>query len=108
MHSEAIQPIHDVSARPALPNVDVTARPPHPSEEGPSSLSLFLGPLGSLLQDQEVTEISINQPGVAFVERQSGWTQETLSFATFDWCMAIAKLVANHTRQRISANEPLL
>ena len=108
MPSEAIQPIRDVTAGPGLPNVDGTARPPHAPEDGPSSLSLFLGPLGSLLQDQEVTEICINQPGLAFVERQSGWTQETLSFATFDWCMAIAKLVANHTRQRISASEPLL
>ncbi len=45
---------------------------------------------------------------MAFVERQSGWVREQLPFASFDWCMSIAKLVANFTRQRISANEPLL
>ncbi|MET0542950.1 MAG: P-type DNA transfer ATPase VirB11 [Variovorax sp.] len=74
----------------------------------PSSLALFLGPLAALLDDPAVTEICINLPGSAFVERQSGWTREELPFATFDWCMSIAKLVANFTRQRISANEPLL
>lgn len=73
-----------------------------------SSLSLFLGPLARLLDDPEVTEICINEPGCAFVERQSGWAQEQLPFASFDWCMGLAKLVANFTRQRISANEPLL
>lgn len=76
--------------------------------EAPSSLSLFLGPLGRLLDDPEVTEICINEPGTAFVERQAGWAREELPFASYDWCMAIAKLVANFTRQRISANEPLL
>ncbi|MDP9912484.1 type IV secretion system protein VirB11 [Variovorax boronicumulans] len=78
------------------------------SAEPPSSLALFLGPLGRLLDDPEVTEICINEPGAAFVERQSGWMREELPFASFDWCMSIAKLVANFTRQRISANEPLL
>ena len=74
----------------------------------PTSLALFLGPLSRLLGDTDVTEICINEPGVAFVEKQSGWTREELPFASFDWCMAIAKLVANFTHQRISANEPLL
>ncbi|WGT63693.1 P-type DNA transfer ATPase VirB11 [Variovorax paradoxus] len=82
--------------------------PEAPPAEPPSSLALFLGPLGRLLDDPAVTEICINEPGAAFVERQSGWAHEALPFASFDWCMSIAKLVANFTRQRISANEPLL
>ncbi|MGR4871135.1 P-type DNA transfer ATPase VirB11 [Variovorax sp. LARHSF232] len=64
--------------------------------------------MARLLQDPEVTEICINEPGTAFVERQSGWTREELPFASYDWCVSIAKLVANFTRQRISASEPLL
>ena len=79
-----------------------------PADEAPSSLALFLGPLGQLLDDPEVTEICINEPGCAFVERQSGWTREDLPFASYDWCVSIAKLVANFTRQRVSAHEPLL
>ena len=78
------------------------------ANEAPSSLALFLGPLAWLLDDPQVTEICINEPGVAFVERQCGWTREEIAFASFDWCLSIAKLVANFTRQRISANEPLL
>lgn len=74
----------------------------------PSSLDLFLRPLEPLLADAEVTEICINRPGEAFIERLNGWSREQLPFATFDWCLSLAKLVANHTRQRISAAEPLL
>lgn len=82
--------------------------PARPVDDAPSSLALFLGPLSRLLDDPEVTEICINEPGAAFVERQSGWSQEELPFASYDWCIAIAKLVANFTRQRVSASEPLL
>ncbi|VTU42914.1 hypothetical protein RA8P1_00353 (plasmid) [Variovorax sp. RA8] len=32
------------------------------SAQPPSSLALFLGPLGRLLDDPEVTEICINEP----------------------------------------------
>ena len=84
------------------------AAPPGPATTPPSSLALFLGPLEPLLNDPEVTEICINAPGAAFVERQTGWTREALAFASFEWCMSIAKLVANFTRQRVSASEPLL
>lgn len=73
-----------------------------------SSLDHFLDPLAHLLGDEALTEICINQPGEAFVERYSGWTREPMPFATFEWCMQLARLVANHTRQRISAQEPLL
>ena len=65
-------------------------------------------PLLGLLHDSEVTEICINQPGEAYIERYSGWVREAMPFISFDWCMQLAKLVANYTRQRISPQEPLL
>ena len=113
MHSETNQPSLEMRPRTAplgagSGGAAPTARNTGLLKEEPSSLSLFLGPLAPLLDDPQVTEICINQPGIAFVERQSGWTQDILPFATFDWCMSIAKLVANFTRQHISANEPLL
>ncbi len=74
----------------------------------PTSLALFLGALARWLEDAEVTEICINRPGEAFVERQSGWQREEADFLTFDWCLSVARLVANFTRQRISSQEPLL
>ena len=73
-----------------------------------SSLDHFLDPVMDLLDEHAVTEICINQPGEAWIERYSGWTCQPMPFATFDWCMQLAKLVANHTQQRISAQEPLL
>jgi type IV secretion system protein VirB11 len=73
-----------------------------------SSLEHFLVPLRRLLDDRSVTELCINRPHEAFVERHDGWSREHLPFASFEWCHAFARLVANHTRQRISASEPLL
>jgi len=109
MHSAAIQTAPDVVlSETATPAFSGRAGQGEPVHDEPSSLALFLGPLGALLDDADVTEICINQPGSAFVERQTGWTREPLPFATFDWCMSIAKLVANFTRQRISTSEPLL
>jgi len=74
----------------------------------PSSLDLFLEPLRPLLSDQEVTEICINRPGEAYVERHAGWSHERLAFATYEWGVSLAKLVANYTKQRVNASEPLL
>ncbi|MGJ7604252.1 P-type DNA transfer ATPase VirB11 [Variovorax sp. LT1R20] len=110
MRFEPTQPIPERAPCAATDDLQSVASPAGAAAaaESPSSLVLFLGPLGCLLEDPEVTEICINEPGVAFVERQSGWLREELPFASFDWCMAIAKLVANFTHQRISANEPLL
>lgn len=111
MPSETIQPIRSAAASIhdlGLARAGAAGPQPHAQKDEPSALALFLGPLAALLDDAEVTEICINQPGSVFVERQSGWSHEALPFATFDWCMSIAKLVANFTRQRISASEPLL
>ena len=58
--------------------------------------------------DPEVTELCINRPGEAFVETAQGWRREALPFADFEWCRALAKLVANSTRQRIDEESPLL
>lgn len=73
-----------------------------------SSLEHYLAPMASLLADHDVTEICINRPGEAWVERYSGWRREALPFCSFDWCIALAHLVANFTKQRVSANEPVL
>src|SRR6266853_518153 len=73
-----------------------------------SALDLTLRALRPLLTDQAVTELCINRPGEAFVETAQGWRCVTLDFADFQWCMGLAKLVANSTRQRIDADCPLL
>lgn len=73
-----------------------------------SSLDLNLQPLRWLLNDVQVTEICINRPLVAHVERYSGWSVHEVPFATYDWCNALARLVGNYTKQRVSSTEPLM
>lgn len=73
-----------------------------------SALDLTLRPLRPFLNHPEVTELCINRPGEAFLETGEGWVCQPLPFASFDWCMGVAKLVANSTRQRIDAESPLL
>jgi len=73
-----------------------------------SALELTLRALRPYLSNPEITELCINRPGEAFLETAAGWKCQPLEFATFDWCLSLAKLVANSTRQRIDAESPLL
>src|ERR1700747_1874971 len=73
-----------------------------------SALELNLRALRPLLARSDVTELCINQPGVAFLETRTGWQREPIPFADFDWCPRLAKLVAQPTRQRIDEESPLL
>src|SRR6201984_1961212 len=72
-----------------------------------SALELNLRALRPLLARSDVTELCINQPGVAFLETREGWERETIAFADFEWCRRLAKLVANSTRQRVDEESPL-
>ena len=76
--------------------------------EGASALALTLRALRTLLGHTDVMELCINRPTEAFVETRGGWRRESLSFADFEWCYRLAKLVANSTQQRIDATAPLL
>lgn len=73
-----------------------------------SSLDLVLRPLRPVLDDPEVTEVCINRPNQVFVESILGWTCEAHEYATFDWCMNLARLVANATKQSVTAERPIL
>ncbi len=73
-----------------------------------SALAMTLQALRPLLERPGVMELCINQPGEAYVETRSGWQRHQLTFADFDWCCRLAKLVANFSQQRIDATSPLL
>ena len=81
-------------------------RPPVIAES--SALDLTLRALRPILVDRHVTELCINRPGEAYVETRAGWHCVPLAFASYAWCLGLAKLVANSTRQRIDAESPLL
>jgi len=87
----------------------MSSRPERPeSEPCASALELNLRALRPLLARSDVTELCINQPGIAYLETREGWQRETIPFADFDWCKRLAKLVANSTRQRVDEESPLL
>jgi type IV secretion system protein VirB11 len=69
---------------------------------------LTLRALRPLLGDPSITELCINRPREVFIETRSGWRREAPEFASFDWCLRFAKLVANATHQRIDEESPLL
>jgi type IV secretion system protein VirB11 len=79
-----------------------------PAASTASALDLNLRALRPLLSRQDVTELCINQPGIAFLETHEGWRRETIPFADFEWCRRLGKLIANSTRQRIDEETPLL
>ena len=79
-----------------------------PSAATTSALDLNLRALRPLLTRPDVTELCINEPGVAYLETREGWQQELIPFADFEWCRRLAKLVANSTRQRVDEESPLL
>jgi type IV secretion system protein VirB11 len=73
-----------------------------------SALSLTLRSLRPYLDDPTLTELCINRPHEAFIERATGWERVELPFASFDWALSLAKLIANATHQRIDETSPLL
>ena len=79
---------------------------------GVSALELALRPVRPVLDDTRVTELCINRPGEGLVERTGAatdaWTPVALPFASFEWCLRLAKLVAHASRQRIDEESPLL
>jgi type IV secretion system protein VirB11 len=87
----------------------MTSEPPPTNRLADSSaLTLTLQGLRPLLADRDVMEICINRPQEAYLETSRGWRREVLPFADFDWCIRVAKLVANSTQQRVDATSPLL
>ena len=75
---------------------------------GESALELTLRVLDPLLSRPGLTELCINAPGEAFLETGGGWSRAPLPAVDFEWCWRFAKLVANHTHQRIDESHPLL
>jgi len=74
----------------------------------PTALAQYVSQLRPWLADSVVTEICINRPREAFIERSAGWRRELMPFATEMWCQQFARLVAGSTKQRVNPETPLL
>ncbi len=73
-----------------------------------TALNTFLRPLEGLFAQEGISEISINQPGEAWVERFGEMEFHPLPEFTLEHLSALARLVAQSTEQMISEEKPLL
>ena len=74
------------------------------------SLAVALGRLGDLLADPMLTEISVNAPGIVFVERLGDPLMAAISAPQCDaaWIRWLSERVAGATSQHINEETPVL
>lgn len=72
------------------------------------AINTLLRPLMPFLNQEGVTEISINRPGEVWTELKGEMTCYSVPELDFRHLESIAKLVAKHTEQKISSETPLL
>lgn len=73
-------------------------------------LEMELEPLHELLQQDDVSELSVNRPGGIFVERLGAKEMERIADArlTDKWIRNLATLVASSTNQLVNEEKPIL
>jgi len=72
------------------------------------ALETFLAPMASLLKTEGVSEISINRPGEAWIERQGEMQRMEIPELDDDHLRMMADLIAESTQQELSPEKPLL
>jgi type IV secretion system protein VirB11 len=73
-----------------------------------TALNTFLRPLEDLFAQEGISEISINRPGEAWVERYGEMEFHPLPAFTLEHLTSLARLVAQSTEQMVSEEKPLL
>lgn len=73
-----------------------------------TALTTFLEPFEALFAEEGIQEISVNQPGSAWVEKYGDMRLESLPLVTRDHLYSLAHLIAQSTSQTISEERPLL
>lgn len=79
-----------------------------PLAAGTEAIEWLMAPLRPLLDDPEVTELVVNQPNSAIIERGSKWHQARLPHLTLEHLTSLAQAVATYTRQPLNESKPLL
>lgn len=73
-----------------------------------TALATYLRPLQELFDEDGISEISINRPGEAWVEKFGDMQYRALPGLDYNHLMSMGRLVAQSTEQRISEENPLL
>jgi type IV secretion system protein VirB11 len=73
-----------------------------------AALDTFLEPIYNILKDENVNEVSINQPKGCWVERRGDHTYEELPVFDMSYLLTLGRLIAQSTNQVISSETPIL
>ncbi|RMP10448.1 hypothetical protein ALQ30_200632 [Pseudomonas syringae pv. persicae] len=65
-------------------------------------------PLKPFMEDPEITEVCINQPGEVWYESRSLWKREDVSELSYEHCLAFATAVAKFANRDISDSKPIM
>ncbi|EFQ8828052.1 P-type DNA transfer ATPase VirB11 [Salmonella enterica] len=73
-----------------------------------STLEIALRGLQPYFDIEGTNDIHINEPGIVITQGYYGKKFHEDKKITFDWCKGLAKLVANHSSQKVDESTPLL
>lgn len=73
-----------------------------------TALNHYLEPLNKFLEDSNISEISINEPGMVYIERLGFMQKNHVPELTYYWLQGLANLVARFSNQILSERNPLL
>ena len=73
-----------------------------------AALETYLKPLKSLFDEEGISEISINRPCEAWVEKRGDMERRELPEMDLEHLKSLARLIAQATEQRVSEESPLL
>jgi len=74
---------------------------------GETTLRLLLEPIAGVLADPAVTDVVVNRPGEAGVERSGGWSWHAVPELGFERLDAVATLCAALSQQDVGPERPL-
>jgi len=73
-----------------------------------AALETYLAPLNVLFDEEGISEISINRPGEAWIEKYGDMEYRPLPEFNFEHLKTLARLVAQFTEQNVTEENPLL
>jgi type IV secretion system protein VirB11 len=75
---------------------------------GYAALEAYLDPLKELFNEEGISEISINVPGEAWVEKRGDMRCELIPALELEHLKSLGRLIAQSTEQNVSEEKPLL
>ena len=74
----------------------------------PSALEIYLRPLVDFINRNELTEVTVNEPGTVWTECVEGWKKYDVPLLSFEHCMSLSRFVTSHNGKTIGKTKPIL